>query len=295
MEEASIPSFKVPQLFCPKRIRLHYKRAQYLRKKAPLDNVFSEIIEDAEEIALSHITPLKHDFKTCLVLGLWSQNLTSKLEKEFPSVRMFSACFERGPLERGRNFIQMSEEAFPFKAPSFDLIVSIGTLHTINDLPGTLLQARQCLKPDGLFVASFIGGDSFSNLRHTLYEVENKHYKRATARIHPFINPSMGTALLQRAGFSIPLVTQDRKRIAFKSIFQMVHALRTCGETSVLKGDQPYVSQTFWEGVNNTIVRNEQNLIEEDFHMITLAGRAFHPNQQKPMRQFSALSKIQKL
>ena len=43
------------------------------------------------------------------------------------------------------------EEALPFAPGSLDLAVSALALQFVNDLPGTLIQIRRALKPDGLF------------------------------------------------------------------------------------------------------------------------------------------------
>ena len=52
------------------------------------------------------------------------------------------------------------EEALPLRDGSLDLVVSALALQFVNDLPGTLIQIRRALKPDGLFLAAMIGGDS---------------------------------------------------------------------------------------------------------------------------------------
>ncbi|MCP4922603.1 MAG: methyltransferase domain-containing protein [bacterium] len=284
MEDTLVSSLVPPRIFCPRKIHLSRERAARIyEKRIQTDNPFLDISRDVEEIIFSHISPLKHDFGTVLILGNRVQNLTLKLKETFPSTDFFSACSVCKPSEKKGTSLQMTEEIWPFKESSFDLIVSAGTLHTLNDLPGALLQTRKCLKPDGLFVASFVGGNTLSTLRKTLYEVEAQFYDRAAARISPFIDPSMGTTLLQRAGFSVPLVTQDKKSVAFESIFHLAHALRFLGENNTLESTPPPVSRSFWQKVERALPRNDQNLVEDNFHILTLAGRAFHPNQQKSL------------
>src|SRR6266849_8322875 len=63
-------------------------------------------------------------------------------------------------------------EALPLREDSLDLVVSALALQFVNDLPGTFVQVRRALKPDGLFLAALIGGDSLTELRQAFAAAE---------------------------------------------------------------------------------------------------------------------------
>ncbi|MFX5595170.1 methyltransferase domain-containing protein, partial [Acinetobacter baumannii] len=66
--------------------------------------------------------------------------------------------------------LAVDEDRLPFAPGSFDLVVSAGVLDSVGDLPGALAQIRRVLRPDGLFLAAFVGGSSLSTLRRVLIE-----------------------------------------------------------------------------------------------------------------------------
>ena len=73
--------------------------------------------------------------------------------------------------------VAADEEALPFRDASLDLVVSALALQFVNDLPGTLIQIRRALRPDGLFLAAMIGGDSLAELREAFAQIaEDRAY-----------------------------------------------------------------------------------------------------------------------
>ena len=114
------------------------------------------------------------------------------------------------------------EEFFPFAPKSLDWVISSLNLHTVNDLPGALLQIRQSLKPDGLFIAAIMGGETLHELRACLAEAELEIMGGLSPRVAPFADkPQMGS-LLQRAGFSLPVIDSDIVTVTYDSIFPLM-------------------------------------------------------------------------
>src|SRR6185436_5244994 len=102
------------------------------------------------------------------------------------------------------------EEALPFRDASLDLVVSALALQFVNDLPGTLIQIRRALSPDGLFLAAMIGGDSLAELREAFAQAEAEVEGGVSPRVAPFADLRDLGALLQRAGFALPVTDVDR-------------------------------------------------------------------------------------
>lgn len=127
--------------------------------------------------------------------------------------------------------IVADEEMLPFAAGSFDLVASNLSLHWVNDLPGTLLQARAILKPDGLFLASMLGGQTLSELRACLVEAEAEIAGGVAPRISPFADVRDAAGLMQRAGFQLPVADRDQIRIAYEHPMRLLADLRGMGET----------------------------------------------------------------
>src|SRR6266571_3518815 len=115
-------------------------------------------------------------------------------------------------------------EALPLREDSLDLVVSALALQFVNDLPGTFVQVRRALKPDGLFLAALIGGDSLTELRQAFAEAELEH--GASPHVAPFADIRAIGALLQRAGFALPVTDVDRLSVRYQSPFALMQDLR---------------------------------------------------------------------
>src|SRR5581483_2967837 len=126
------------------------------------------------------------------------------------------------------------EERLPFAAASLDLVVSSLALHWANDLVGALIQIRQALKPDGLFVGAILGGATLTELRTALTEAELDLSGGAGPRVSPFADAFDAAALLQRAGFALPVADVDRVTVRYDHALALMADLRAMGETSVL-------------------------------------------------------------
>lgn len=130
--------------------------------------------------------------------------------------------------------VQADEDRLPFGSAAFDLIASVAALHGVNDLPGCLVQLRRALKPGGVFVAVFPGGDSLGVLRRVLFAAEEVVTGGVTPRVHPMVDPREAPGLLQRAGFAGPVVDVEPLRLRYSSLAALVSDLRAGGETNVL-------------------------------------------------------------
>jgi SAM-dependent methyltransferase len=187
--------------------------------------------------------------------------------------------------------------ATPLNLPdgSQDLVVSLMSLHWANDLPGALSQIRRALKPDGLFLGTLLGAGTLKELRAVLTEAELEARGGAQARVSPFADGFDGAALLQRAGFALPVADVDRVTVSYPGLLALIRDLRAMGETNALTGPlRPLTrgivaraAQLYGERYGEADGR-----IPATFEIVHLAGWAPHESQQKPLARGSAKMRL---
>ena len=128
--------------------------------------------------------------------------------------------------------VLIDDEMLPFADASLDLVVSNLALHWINDLPGCLSQIRRALKPDGLFLAALFGGETLHELGQALGEAEIAATGGMTPRVSPFVDVRDAGALLQRAGFALPVVDSDRINVSYPDALALMRDIRHMGEAN---------------------------------------------------------------
>jgi SAM-dependent methyltransferase len=178
------------------------------------------------------------------------------------------------------------EEALPFAAGSLDLVVSALALQFVNDLPGTLIQIRRALKPDGLLLAALISGDSLAELRQAFAQAESEVEGGVSPRVAPFADLRDLGVLLQRAGFALPVVDSDRLTVRYKTVLDLMRDLRRMGATNVLteRRRAPLRRRTLFRMAEIYAERfsDADGRLRATFEIAWLSGWAPHESQQKP-------------
>ena len=197
---------------------------------------------------------------------------------------------------RGGTRVALDEERLPFAPASLDLIVSTLGLHWTNDVVGTLIQIRQALKPDGLFVGAFLGGQTLTELRQSLVAAESEILGGAGQRVSPFADMRDAAGLLQRAGFALPVADLDRVSVTYAHPLKLLADLRQMGETSVLADRHPRaLTRTLLARAAELYVErfgDADGRIPATFEIITLTGWSPHESQQQPLRPGSAKMRL---
>jgi SAM-dependent methyltransferase len=187
-------------------------------------------------------------------------------------------------------------EWLPFAAGSLDLAVSALHLHFVDDLPGTLVQIRRALKPDGLLLASLLGGDTLTELRQSFAAAEAELTSGAAPRVAPFVEVRTAGALLQRAGFALPVVDQDRRTVRYDSALHLMRDLRAMGATNALveRDRRPLRRAVLIRAVEIYQQRfaDPDGRVRATFDVISLSGWAPHESQQQPLRPGSARMRL---
>lgn len=183
--------------------------------------------------------------------------------------------------------------AAPLDLPdqSQDLIVSLMSLHWANDLPGALAQIRRALRPDGLFLGTLLGAGTLKELRAVLTQAELEVRGGAQARVSPFADGFDGAALLQRAGFALPVSDVDRLTVRYSDLYALIRDLRAMGETNALAGPIRPISRAMLARAAEIYAERfgeADGRVPATFEIIHLAGWAPHESQQKPLPRGSA-------
>ena len=188
------------------------------------------------------------------------------------------------------------EECLPFAEHSFDLVVSLLSLHWVNDLPGALVQARRALKPDGLFLAAMFGGETLHELRAALAAAEIAAEGGLGPRVSPFVDVRDAGMLLQRAGFALPVVDTETLTVMYRSPLRLLHDLRGMGETNAVAERRRGFSRR--ATLLGALARYQQRHGDADgavpasFQMIFLTAWAPDASQPRPLRPGSATGRL---
>jgi SAM-dependent methyltransferase len=187
-------------------------------------------------------------------------------------------------------------ETIPLPPESIDLAVSLLSLHSVNDIPGMLVQIRRALRPDGLFLGALAGSGTLAELRESLLLAETELSGGASPRVAPFLDVRDAGGLLQRAGFALPVADAETVRVRYASMFELMRDLRAMGETSVLaaRSRRPLTKRFFARAAEIYAEGHAEadGRIPATFQIVWLSGWAPHASQQKPLRPGSATARL---
>ncbi|MCD2470712.1 methyltransferase domain-containing protein [Jiella sp. MQZ9-1] len=188
------------------------------------------------------------------------------------------------------------EECLPLAPESVDLVVSCLSLQFVNDVPGMLAQIRRALRPDGLFLAAFLGGETLSELRTALLHAESEITGGVSPRVAPFAEIREAGGLLQRAGFALPVGDVDRLTVRYDNLFALAADIRAMGAANILqeRSRKPAGRRLFLRAAEIYAERfaDADGRIRATFDVMHLSGWAPHENQQKPLRPGSAKASL---
>ena len=192
--------------------------------------------------------------------------------------------------------VAADEEALPFRDGSLDLVVSALALGFVNDLPGTLIQIRRALRPDGLLLAALAGGDTLTELRQAFAAAEAEIEDGISPRVAPFADVRELGALLQRAGFALPVADVERLTVRYASPLALMHDLRRMGAANALveRRRRP-LRRALLErmvAIYGERFSDPDGRIRATFEIVWLSGWAPHASQQKPLAPGSARQRL---
>ncbi|KAG8633589.1 hypothetical protein MANES_18G119700v8 [Manihot esculenta] len=252
---------------------------------------------------LDRLEDCKRTFPTALCMGgsleaikrlLCGRGSIEKLIMMDMSYDMLKLC-EDAKEDANKNietsFIVGDEEYLPIKESSLDLVISCLGLHWTNDLPGAMIQSRLALKPDGLFLAAILGGETLKELRIACTVAQMEREGGISPLVSPLAQVRDAGNLLTRAGFTLPGVDVDEYVVKYRSALELIDHLRAMGETNallqrntILKRETALAAAAIYD----SMFAAEDGTIPATFQVIYMTGWREHPSQQKAKRRGSA-------
>lgn len=257
------------------------------------DFLFTEVARRLME----RLAIVKRAFPLVLDLGSAHGVLASQLQQRPGTERVICMDTSFGMVRQTPGTaVVADEELLPFRAGSLDAVVSNLNLHWVNDLPGALLQIRQALKPDGLFLAALPGGESLKELRTSLMEAELAVSGGASPRVSPFIDTHTMGALMQRAGFALPVVDSDIITVDYANPLRLMHDLRGMGASNATHHRlmRPTRRDVLLEAARlyHAKFADADGHVPATFEVVYAIGWAPHQSQQQPLKPGSATHRL---
>ncbi len=271
-------------------------RRQRERAAAGLDGHDFLFREVAERLA-DRLDDIKRKFPLALDLGCHSGQLARALGgrggiETLASTDLSQAMAAKAPSPR----LVADEERLPFQADSLDLVLSNLSLHWVNDLPGTLWQINRALKPDGLFLAAMLGGETLAELREALLSAESALLGGASPRVSPFVALRDAGHLLQRAGFALPVVDADTLTFSYPDALALMRELKALGEANQAAGRTRGLTSPQLLAAAAAIYHerfaDDAGRIPATFQVLYLTGWAPGPGQPEPLKPGSARASL---
>lgn len=262
-----------------------FNRRLYARRRARAAARFAAhdfLHRRAMEDVVDRLETVTRNFPRALFYG--AGDLVSMVTPACGVGEIVSADLTPARLAAGAMSLAFDEEASPFSTNSFDLIVSLLTLHAANDPVGALAQMRAALRPDGLLIAVLFGEDTLAELRRSFYEAEAEIAGGVSPRVAPFASVRDLGAALQRAGLALPVADLDHVKVAYEDQSRLFADLRGMGETNCLQDQGRGLRR---DALSAAVSRLGQG-VETSFDLVTLTGWAPHESQQKPLKPGSA-------
>jgi NADH dehydrogenase [ubiquinone] 1 alpha subcomplex assembly factor 5 len=282
-----------PRIFDRNAVKRNQHRAASLGEMEP------PLIRDLRAGLLDRIRDVTRTFQHALVQGMRPE-ITAKILVDHHGIQQAFGMESTaaGARSDSADFTAVAgdEEWIPFGFGAFDIVVSQLCLHWTNDLPGSLIQLRRTLKPDGLFLASVFGGETLNELRTSWLAAESTLRGGVTPRVSPLLDVRDAGNLLLRAGFALPVTDTDRYTLEFANLRELALFLRLIGETNaVTNRARGLTTPRLWKAVEDHYSEhftNANGKLRATFDLITLTGWAPDATQQKPLAPGSAASRL---
>ncbi len=249
-----------PTIFAPARRRAMRARMRQLERRPDAPGFLAE---DMAEDVLDRLAFLRHQPARALVIGDTSGRLAQALAAQG------CAITRADPAPAGDE--HAIDEERPLPDDGFDLIVQLGTLATVNDLPGAMLHIRRALSPGGLAVLTLCGAGSVPALRAIMTETDGD---RPAARIHPQVDVRAGGDLLQRCGFAEPMSDSRTLDVRYRSLRRLVADLRAQGLGNCLARPGPLLGKAGLARAEAAFaaMADGEGRVTERFAILTMSG-----------------------
>ncbi len=254
------------------------------------------LVQEAVTLLVERLGDVRRRFGRGLLLG----GHTGQFARRMPAVgvaELIQADLSPAMLRRFDGArVALDDEALPFGAGCFDLVVACCNLHVVNDLPGTLAQIHHMLKPDGLFLAAMPGGRTLHQLRECLMRAELAEEGGASPRVAPFVDVPDAGALMQRAGFALPVVDIETVTVTYDQPLKLLHDLKGMGDSNILveRRRHPLRRSTLMTAIRlyQEMFGDGRGRVPATFQILMLSGWKPDPSQPRPLRRGSGRTSL---
>ncbi|KAG0163244.1 hypothetical protein DFQ28_000226 [Apophysomyces sp. BC1034] len=280
------------------------KRRQ--KERAALNVEQSRIVDYLKDEVAARVADrlldIKREFNTVVDLGSGCGHIVKHVDqnmmKKLVMCDMSEAALRRDidhtyEVEVERKVVD--EEHLPFEQDSLEAVVSSLSMHWVNDLPGALIQIRQALRPDGVFVGAMFGGDTLFELRTSLQLAEMERESGISPHVSPMTNSNDIARLLTRCGFTMTTVDVDEVHVNYPSAFELMDDLRAMGENnavlsrrSFLKRDTLLAASSIYKELHG----NPDGTIPATFQIVYMIGWKPSPTTPQPKKRGSATASL---
>ncbi|MDP6344850.1 MAG: methyltransferase domain-containing protein [Alphaproteobacteria bacterium] len=280
-----------PRIFDRTAVRRHRDRA------AAAAAAHDFLIREVADRLADRLPDVRRRFPLALDLGCHGGQLARVLDGRGGIGHLVQAELSGAMLAAAAGSrVHCDEEAPPFADDRFDLVLSVLSLHWLNDLPGVLARIRRMLKPDGLFLGAMLGAGSLDELRQALLAAEIDASGGASPRVSPFVDLRDAGGLMQAAGFALPVVDTDRIVLSYADPFALMRELRGLGEANALADRAKVFTRRALiaaaAGLYHQRHADADGRVPASFQVIYLTGWAPDAGQPKPLRPGSAQARL---
>ncbi len=255
------------------------------------------LIREVADRLGDRLDDVRREFPTALDLGCHTGQVANAVAGRAGIETLLQCDLSESMIRRAGGLrLAADEEALPFGPATLDLVVSCLGLHWVNDLPGTLLQIREALRPDGLMLAAMLGGDTLFELRQALFQAETEATGGVSPRVSPMADLRDAAGLLQRAGFALPVADLDTITVSYGDPFTLMRDLRGMGQANAVRARHraPMRREILLRAASVLQERfaDHEGRIGITFQIVWLMAWAPHAAQPKPLRRGSAAIRL---
>ncbi|KAI8831058.1 S-adenosyl-L-methionine-dependent methyltransferase [Chytriomyces cf. hyalinus JEL632] len=260
-------------------------------------STFDYIRDEVADRLVDRLLDIKRRFPNVLDLGSGAGHIVKYVDKDMMDKLVMLDSAEKMlfrdqdkkyevPIER----VVGDEELLPFPEDSFDCVMSSMALHWVNDLPGTLIQVRKCLKPDSVFIGAMAGGDTLYELRTSLQLAQIEREGGVAPHVSPMADMKDLGSLLSRAGLTLTTLDTDEIVIKYPSMYELIQDLSDMGEGNAIFNRTASLNRDTIDAaaeIYKAVYGNPDGSIPATFQILYMIGWKPDPSQPKPLKRGS--------
>jgi len=304
-----VRAFSSPSAVSPYRVfdrtaKQIQKDRTAIRNGGERSRVVDYVRNEVADRMMERLLDIKRKFDTIVDLGAGAGHFSKLLEpdkaRKVIMIDSSEQMLNRDPdnefavqLERVKGDEENLLEILPRN--SSEAIVSCLSLHWVNDLPGVLVQIKEALKPDGLFLAAMFGGDTLFELRSALQLAEVDREGGISPHVSPMTDTKDISNLLGRAGFTLLTIDTDEVRVGYPSLWELIEDLRDMGEGNAVLGRRHFMHRDTLaaaSAIYRELHGNEDGSVPATFQVIYMIGWKPSPTQPKSLKRGSAQTRL---